>query len=516
MPFNGSGTYNLPGAALVDGQTVSAPEHNTFRNDVATALTNTITRDGQSPATANLPMGGFKHTNVADASLLTDYLTAKQSLNSSMQYLSSVSGSNTITANSSISPTAYAAGQTFNFIAVANNTGAVTINISGLGAKNIYKRNSGGNVALTSGDIVSGQVYTIIYDGTQFELIQQRAYSQGADIASASTVNLDTSTGDYVTITGTTTITAITLSQGEQRTVRFSGILTLTNGASLILPSGANITTAAGDVATFRGEASGVVRCVSYTLANGKALIVDPFPVVPQLQRITASVASNAITVSASALSLDFRSTTLPSGAVTPLTGTPASLTIAATDSFGLVTAAGNQRIPILAINAAGTIELAAGLLAGGVSLDETGLITTVTAATTATQIKSTTARTNVAYRVVGFLDAPFTTGTGWGSLALVQGVGGQALAAMSSLGYGQTRQDVSGSRALSTTYYNTTGKPIFVEFGPNSGSTITVTVNGVGAAFAAGAFNVSFIVPVGQSYSIASSNPLLRWFETR
>jgi hypothetical protein len=95
----------------------------------------------------------------------------------------------------------------------------------------------------------------------------------GADIASAATVNLETATGDLVDVTGTTTITAITLNEGHERTVRFTGILTLTNGASLVLPSGASITTAAGDFAVFRGYAAGAVRCIGYQKASGAALV---------------------------------------------------------------------------------------------------------------------------------------------------------------------------------------------------------------------------------------------------
>jgi hypothetical protein len=96
----------------------------------------------------------------------------------------------------------------------------------------------------------------------------------GADIASASTVNLETATGDLIDVTGTTTITAITLSEGHERTVRFTGALALTNGASLLLPGAANIATAAGDFAVFRGYASGVVRCVDYTKASGKPVVM--------------------------------------------------------------------------------------------------------------------------------------------------------------------------------------------------------------------------------------------------
>lgn len=94
-------------------------------------------------------------------------------------------------------------------------------------------------------------------------------FKRGADIASAATINLSTATGDLVDVTGTTTITAITLADGEERTVRFTGSLTLTHGASLALPGAANITTAAGDFAVFRGYALGVVRCVWYTRASG-------------------------------------------------------------------------------------------------------------------------------------------------------------------------------------------------------------------------------------------------------
>ena len=97
--------------------------------------------------------------------------------------------------------------------------------------------------------------------------------ARGADIASAGTINLTTATGDIVDVTGTTSITAIILADGLERQVRFTGALTLTNGASLVLPSGANITTAAGDFAVFRGYASSVVRCVAYIKANGQPVV---------------------------------------------------------------------------------------------------------------------------------------------------------------------------------------------------------------------------------------------------
>lgn len=74
--------------------------------------------------------------------------------------------------------------------------------------------------------------------------------AQGADIASATTTNLATATGNSVKITGTTTITGLgTVQAGTCMKLTFTGILTLTyNATSMILPNaGSNITTAGGD-----------------------------------------------------------------------------------------------------------------------------------------------------------------------------------------------------------------------------------------------------------------------------
>lgn len=104
---------------------------------------------------------------------------------------------------------------------------------------------------------------------------QGQIWVHGADVASASTVNLTTATGDLIDIPGTATINAITLGDGMSRTVRFTGAGTITHGASLVLPGSANITRASGDYAVFRGYAAGVVRCVDYQRADGTALVAS-------------------------------------------------------------------------------------------------------------------------------------------------------------------------------------------------------------------------------------------------
>ena len=87
---------------------------------------------------------------------------------------------------------------------------------------------------------------------------------KGADIASASTIDLTAATGNAVHVTGTTTITAVTLGSGMWRLVIFDAALTLTHHATNNnLPGGANITTAAGDRAIYWSDGT-TVYCISY------------------------------------------------------------------------------------------------------------------------------------------------------------------------------------------------------------------------------------------------------------
>jgi hypothetical protein len=70
--------------------------------------------------------------------------------------------------NASPALTAYVAGQFFLFIAATSNTTGATLNVNSLGAKAIVKRAS---TALATGDIVTGMRCFVVYDGTNFILI---------------------------------------------------------------------------------------------------------------------------------------------------------------------------------------------------------------------------------------------------------------------------------------------------------------------------------------------------------
>src|SRR5690348_5744141 len=77
---------------------------------------------------------------------------------------------NAITLTNSPPVMAYGGGLGLQFKATGTNSGAVTVNVDGLGTKNVYKLYNGTLQALSAGDIVSGAIYDITYDGTQFQI----------------------------------------------------------------------------------------------------------------------------------------------------------------------------------------------------------------------------------------------------------------------------------------------------------------------------------------------------------
>lgn len=289
----------------------------------------------------------------------------------------------------------------------------------------------------------------------------------------------------------------------------------------------------AGGTDPLAGEISGRVYLI-YDAANGWMEIQRKATgAPPQIRTVGASVATSALTVTLAPCVIDFRSASLGSGVVNSRTvPSTLSLVVPSGATLGTVNAVAS-RIVLLAIYGPLNVELAVVNIAGGNNLDETGVIstTTISAASTAANVAySATGRAGVPFRVIGFVDSTQTTAGNWAAApSTIQGAGGQALAAMASLGYGQTYQDVTGSRVLGTTYTNTTGKPIFVFvslLASASGGYANVAVNGVVVSSTSGASGSSnfsspgtILVPPSSTYSVTSifgPVTLNKWMELR
>lgn len=118
MSFNGSGQFNLLYNWQNDaaqGLDISSSRMQGQDADIAAGLSLCITKDGQQTAAANLPMGGFRHTNVANAQYTTEYATVGQIQTAGLTLLGAgagtasfpsitVSGSGGLTLGNAVSP----------------------------------------------------------------------------------------------------------------------------------------------------------------------------------------------------------------------------------------------------------------------------------------------------------------------------------------------------------------------------------------------------------------------------
>lgn len=133
-------------------------------------------------------------------------------------------------------------------------------------------------------------VNTYAYTTPTAQAIAAMVNAKGTDVPSATSTPIGAATGNFVHVTGVTTITSFdTSAAGVIRVVEFTGILTLTyNASTLILPGNANIVTAAGDCAIFESEGSGNWRCVAYMRQSG-APVQSSYGTAPSNITVTAS-----------------------------------------------------------------------------------------------------------------------------------------------------------------------------------------------------------------------------------
>lgn len=334
-----------------------------------------------------------------------------------------------------------------------------------------------------------------------------------ATLASATTLNLFGSGAQTTQVTGGVTITGFTAAPqaGARRKIYVPAGATwiLVNSASLMLDGGNNYTAVAGDVldviaittSTFK-----ITSAFSYA-SNSNNIIAIPTP----------TLSANAMTIPAATYSMDVRSATLGSGTITHINGTDSALTIPAGATLGSISGQ-LSNIIVVEMNVSGTWEKAVINIAGGNDLSETGLISTTAISSSSNSngvFYSNTARSNVPYRVVGRIESTQATAGQWVTFpSLVQGAGGNALTSMSSIGYGQTWQNVTASRALNITYYNTRQKPISFAvqcsllangvFTLNSGGLSISAQNTTGST---SAFSLGpVIVPPGSSYQATNT----------
>jgi hypothetical protein len=210
MAYQGDGNFARPVSDYVFDTVISETDVNAEMDGIATGLSNAVTRDGQSPATANLPMATFKHTGVGAGSARTDYAQLGQTQDGKVNWVDGGGTADAITAAYSPPLTALVDGQECHVRATAANaTTTPTFSPNGLTARTIVK--SGGS-ALVAGDIAGdGHELDLRYDlaNTRWELLNPAvpAANSAATTDAAGIVELATTAE---TQTGTDTARAVT------------------------------------------------------------------------------------------------------------------------------------------------------------------------------------------------------------------------------------------------------------------------------------------------------------------
>lgn len=239
----GTTVWQQAEAAGID---IVSDDHDTHDQDIGTAMNAVLKRDGGNTAASDIPMGGYKFTNVAAATARDQFSRVAEVQDSTYMWCGTAGGTgNAITLTPTPAITAYVAGQVFRFVASASNTGPVTVAVSGLAAQDIEI----GGAALATGAIESGKIYQIIYDGTDFQ-IGALSESIGFDV-------------DYLEVTADYTITSgnratIIEATGTASTLTFDDVANLGDLWSCWIENSqpTSITLAAATSQTIDGVAS--------------------------------------------------------------------------------------------------------------------------------------------------------------------------------------------------------------------------------------------------------------------
>lgn len=288
--------------------------------------------------------------------------------------------------------------------------------------------------------------------------------------ATATTTPLWAATAQVQDWTGTPTITNFPAASmpGQWRIAYPAAGTIITDNANIDVQGDANYTVVAGDQIYVEALTTSTFKVLVRT-KSGQALVQTTAS--QKIQPITASVAANALTLTLNPTTLDFRSTALGAGTVTTVSNAAAVSTVISSGSTGGTVSAIKSRLMVLAINNAGTIELAWCNYAGSSILDESTLISTTAeggagAADSANVIYSTTARANVAFRIVGYVESTQATAGTWATApSLIQGYGGNSLADKATQIIPGAPNTTTGGTAINYTGIPSWARKITVEF---------------------------------------------------
>jgi microcystin-dependent protein len=173
-------------------------------------------------------------------------------------------------------------GQTFYFKAGATNSSALTLNVNGGAAISVVRDTPTGTVALTGGEVVSGNIIGVTYDsGTGvFHLVtnNSRLFGYKTNVPAAVNMDLNASSSHVVNVTGTGVSISDFGAGGASAAantiffLQFNGTNTIVAGANIATPSGGNIVVSSGASLTVLYQGANSWRVLQVTGGSSGAV----------------------------------------------------------------------------------------------------------------------------------------------------------------------------------------------------------------------------------------------------
>jgi len=154
--------WDLIDTAVAGKEPAISTKNTAFNQNFETSTSN-IKMDGTASVGTSSNVSRSDHVHPSDTSKvnITDYTKI-------IGAMDDTGTANTYVITLANAPSAYAEYQMFRFKAKNSNTGASTLNVNGLGTIALVK---GVNTALVAGDILAGQIITVIHDGTNLQIV---------------------------------------------------------------------------------------------------------------------------------------------------------------------------------------------------------------------------------------------------------------------------------------------------------------------------------------------------------
>jgi len=172
-------------------------------------------------------------------------------------------------------------GQTFYFKAGFTNTSALTLTVNGGSAISVVRDTPTGTVALTGGEVVTGNIIGVTYDSVTgaFHLVTNntRQFGFANSVPAAPTMDLNASSSHVVNVTGTGVSVSNFGAGGASAAsnsiffLQFNGNVTIVAGANITTPSGGNIVLSTGASLTVLYQGPSSWRVLQVTGGSGGA-----------------------------------------------------------------------------------------------------------------------------------------------------------------------------------------------------------------------------------------------------